>query len=218
MCGRYAFTKTEGKKLKERFRLKKIPKDLKPRYNISPTQDVPVILNVLPQEITMVRWGLIPHWAKDENLKYSMINAKAETITEKPTYRGPIKSRRCLVIADSFYEWKKAEGTKQPYRIFLKNEELFAFAGIWDCWKKDDKMINSCSIITIDPNEMMSNIHDRMPVILPPEKEEEWLSAVSVDKALKLLNAYDEKKMEAYEISTLVNSPSNNTQEVLNPV
>lgn len=218
MCGRYSITQIEEQKLKERFCFKKIPANLKPRYNVAPSQDVPVILNESPEELTFVRWGLIPHWAKEENTQYSMINAKAETITEKPAYRGPIKKRRCLIIADSFFEWKKTNGKKQPFRIMLKDESLFTFAGIWDCWEKDGEVIQSCSIITTSPNELTKSIHDRMPVILPRDEEKKWLSDIDLGEAVALLRPYDAKTMEAYEISTLVNSPSNDILGVIKSV
>lgn len=218
MCGRYAFTKTDGKLLKERFRLTKEPKGLKPRYNIAPSQDVPVILNTSPGELTMARWGLVPNWAKEENTQYSMINAKAETITQKPAYRGPIRHKRCLIVADSFYEWQKSGNRKCPYRIMLKDQGLFAFAGIWDLWDKTGAGLTSCSIITTQANKLIKGIHERMPVILSEEEEEIWLSDIDVNDATKLLKPYDEKRMDAYEISTLINSPKNNSEEVFVPV
>lgn len=218
MCGRYAFIKTNPNELKERFKLTKAPKQLKPRYNIAPSQDVPVILNESSKEISMARWGLIPNWAKEENTQYSMINAKAETITQKPAYRGPIKRKRCLIIADSFYEWQRTGNRKSPYRIMLKDEGLFAFAGIWDCWNKSGPGIYSCSIITTAADGPIKDIHERMPVILPEEKEKMWLSDIEIDDVLSLLKPYDEKRMAAYEISTLVNSPKNNTADVFAPV
>lgn len=136
MCGRYGFTNADKEKVKKTFRLKKIDFDLVPRYNIAPGQDVTVILNEMPEELTLARWGLVPFWSKDEKSGYKMINARSETIFEKPSFREPIKKKRCLIPADLFYEWKKADDGKQPYCIRLKSKELFAFAGIWDCWKK----------------------------------------------------------------------------------
>ena len=148
MCGRYAFTKIDKNVLKERFGLAKVPDELNPRFNIAPSQDIPVILNESPEELTFARWGLIPSWAKKHDTQYSMINAKAETITERPAYRGPIRHKRCLIVADSFYEWQKAGSEKHPYRIFMKDESLFAFAGLWDLWEKEGNHILSCSIIS----------------------------------------------------------------------
>ena len=147
-----------------------------------------------------------------------MINAKAETIAEKPAYKGCLKHKRCLILADSFYEWKKTKDGKRPYRIFLKNEEPFAFAGIWDLWEKGESALVSCSIITTGANALVKNIHDRMPVILPPEDEARWLQAEDLETALSLLKPFEAKKMDAYEISAQVNSPRNDTASILEPV
>lgn len=215
MCGRYGHTNTDKEKIKKRFRLKEIKFDLVPRYNITPGQDVPVILNSSPDQLSMVRWGLIPFWAKEEKIGYKMINARAETITEKPSYRNSIKKKRCLILADFFFEWKKGEDGKHPYCIQMKSHDTFAFAGIWDCWK--DKVF-SCSIITTAPNKKIKAIHDRMPVILPKAAEAKWLKGEDVTAVLKLLKSFDEKGMDAYEVSTLVNSPSNTSADILNPV
>jgi len=218
MCGRYTFTEKDSKKIKERFHLVKITKGVQPSYNIAPTQNVAAILNESPQEISLVRWGLIPSWAKEENTKYSMINAKAETILDKPAYRGPIRHKRCLIPADSFYEWQKTDDGKHPYRILMKNEGMFAFAGIWDRWEKGGKHIDTCAIITIAPNALCKRIHDRMPAILPRECEEEWLSDIDVKRAVALLKSYPAKDMKTYEVSTAINSPKNNSVENLEPV
>jgi len=215
MCGRIALIQPEEKSLKKRFNLTKIPKNLKPRYNISPSQDIPVICNDSPQELTMLRWGLIPHWAKEENTKYSMINARAETITERPAYRWPVKHRRCLIIADTFYEWKKEKDHKQPYRFMMKDAGAFAFAGIWGQWKKDDTEIATCSIITTMSNQLMRPIHDRMPVILAPEYEQLWLSDIDLEHVQRLIQSHENKTMTAYPISTLVNAPLNDGPDVI---
>ena len=208
-----------GKLTSNTWLIKKVPQNIKPRYNVAPSQDIPAILNQYPDELSMVRWGLIPSWAKEENTKYSMINAKAETIAEKPAYRGPIRKRRCLIPADSFYEWKKTkDGPKRPFRIMLKDQSLFVFAGVWDHWERDGKEILSCSIITTEPNELMKGIHDRMPVILPKDQEEVWLKDIALDEVLGLLKPYDADAMEAYEVSTVVNSPANDHPEVLQAI
>lgn len=218
MCGRYTLIDIDIKEFKKRYGITKVPKDLRPNYNVTPQQNVLAILNETPKELSLVHWGLIPSWAKEVNTKYSMINARAETITEKPAYRGIIKRRRCLIIADSFYEWKKVDGRKYPHRIMLKDESLFSFAGVWDHWENDGKEVNSCSIITTAPNKMMGRIHDRMPVILDKESENEWLSDLTIDRVIKLLKSYDDRDMKAYEVSKLVNSPANNDPAVLEPV
>ncbi len=217
MCGRFSQTKSK-QEVKKRFNLKKVPENIGSLFNIAPQQDVEVILNESPDELSFARWGLLPSWSKEEKTPYSMINSMAETILEKPTFKRLIKSKRCLIIADSFYEWKKAALKKTPYRILMKDEGLFAFAGIWDSWEKDGVVIKSCSIITTAPNNLVAGIHDRMPVILPLEKEQEWLNSDNSESLVELLKAYPEKSMKTYQISTLVNSPSNNSAEVIKPI
>jgi putative SOS response-associated peptidase YedK len=146
--------------------------DLAPRYNIAPTQDVAVVrLNPSTEkrELSMLRWGLIPFWAEDPKVGYSTINARAETVATKPSFREAFKKRRCLVVADGFYEWQRTDGQKQPYLIHLKDNSPFAFAGLWERWRKGEQAIESCSIIVTEPNAVLEPIHDRMPVILSPE-------------------------------------------------
>jgi putative SOS response-associated peptidase YedK len=218
MCGRFAFTETKIETLKKRFDIKKAPPVLHPRYNISPTQDIYAILNESPDALSVIRWGLVPFWAKDIKIGSRMINARAETLAEKPAFRSSIKNKRCLILADSFYEWKRELRSKRPFRIMLKDESLFAFAGIWDAWEKDGNHLTSCAIITTDSNSIVSPIHDRMPVILSRENEKAWISDISVKGALSMLKPYDPKSMRAYEISALVNSPSNDTPKVLEPI
>lgn len=218
MCGRYSQTKIKEKELKARFRLKKLPEQLELQFNIAPTQPVQAILNSSPEGMHLVRWGLIPSWAKEPNTKYSLINARAETIAEKPVYKGLIKNKRCLIIADSFYEWKKVGTKKEPYRIMLKDEGLFAFAGIWDHWERDGNEIISCSIITTSANGLVRDIHDRMPVILPREYERRWLSDIKVEEALALLKPLAGSFLKFYPISTIINSPVYNSAEVIKPL
>lgn len=214
MCGRFSQTKSK-QEIKKRFNVKTVSDQVVPLFNIAPDVDVPVILNAAPQEVTVARWGLVPSWAKEEKSPYSMINARAETLLEKPAYKRLVKNRRCLVIADSFYEWKKTDGKKQPYRIMLKDDELFAFAGLWDVWEKEGKKITSCTIITTSPNKLVASIHDRMPVILDPAAEKDWLEGEDPEKVLKLLSAYQANKMKSYAISTAVNNPSNNSEDII---
>jgi putative SOS response-associated peptidase YedK len=216
MCGRFAFTKKDL--VKSRFRVDQLPEDLQVSYNIAPGQKVPVILNVMPDEVSLAHWGLIPHWAKDEKIGYKMINARAETIGEKPSFRGPIRRQRCLILADAFYEWKKGEDAKIPHRVILKDEGLFAMAGIWDHWRSGEKHVTSCSIITTVSNSLMQPIHDRMPVILPQEAEQAWLGDMPFDEVQKLLKPYDPKALRAYAISSLVNSPRNDHADIIKPV
>jgi len=218
MCGRYSQTKIEEKELTERFKLKKLPSKREAQYNIAPQQNVQAVLNATPDELSLVRWGLVPIWAKEINTRFSMINARAESLTEKPAYRGLIKRKRCLVIADSFYEWKKMDGKKQPFRIMLKDEGLFAFAGLWDHWERDGHEITSCTIITTMPNDLMKDIHERMPVILHRQDEALWLSDCRLEEALGMLRPYPSPKLKAYPISLLVNAPAHNVPQVTEPL
>jgi putative SOS response-associated peptidase YedK len=218
MCGRYSI-KTDEDQLCLRFKAGSSKESLKPRYNSAPSQNLPVIPNESPKKIALYRWGLIPHWAKDEKIGYKMINARAETLLEKSTFKLSLKKQRCLVLADGFYEWKKEGSFKTPYRILLKSEEPFAFAGLWASWyDSKGKETRSFTIITIEPNSLISKIHNRMPAILLPENEEIWLDPdVSEEKALKLLKPYPAKLMQAYPVSKLVNSPKNDIPEILQP-
>jgi putative SOS response-associated peptidase YedK len=218
VCGRYGFTNSDKEKVKKTFRLKKIDFDLVPRYNIAPGQDVSVILNEMPEELTLARWGLVPFWSKDEKSGYKMINARSETIFEKPSFRGPIKKKRCLIPADLFYEWKKVDTGKQPFCIRLKSKELFAFAGIWDCWEKGENALVTCSIITCPANKTFSALHDRMPVILQPNYFQEWLAATEQKAIQSMLAPLEDKFIEAYRISDRVNSPGNEGEDVIRPV
>jgi putative SOS response-associated peptidase YedK len=217
MCGRFTFSEFEG--IDERFQIQ--PQNLKSNYNVAPTQDVPVIINNGSNQLAFFRWGLIPFWAKDPSIGNKMINARAETVDEKPSFRHSLQRKRCLILADGFYEWKKEGSSKRPYRIILNNKELFGFAGLWDTWKSPTgEIINSCSIITTTPNEIMVAIHDRMPVILSRDSERFWLDQSIVDSHFlkDLLVPYPAESMMAYEVSTLVNSPKNNGPECLVPV
>ncbi|MDR3540922.1 MAG: SOS response-associated peptidase [Desulfosporosinus sp.] len=215
MCGR--FTLIDIDEIRERFKAE--PIDLKPNYNVAPTQEVAVIIT--NDQLAMFRWGLIPFWAKDPSIGNKLINARAETIDEKPSFKHSLQRKRCLVVADGFYEWKKEGSTKRPHRITLKSNELFGFAGLWDMWKSPTgDVINSCSIITTTPNDLMVPIHNRMPVILSRDSELVWLDQSIVDSHIlkSLLVPYPADLMIAYEVSSLVNSPRNNGPECLVPV
>lgn len=221
MCGRYTTADLNEQAAQLRFALEKISKNLTPSYNVAPSQRVPVILNESPTELTMAHWGLIPSWAKDSKIGYRMINARSETISEKSSFRKPFASQRCLVLADGFYEWMKDAKRKVPYRITLKPQKLFAMAGIWDRWIDPEGRgtITSVSIITVGSNPLMRRIHERMPAILPRDKEQAWLSReLSLVKAKSLLKPYSATPMRAYEVSMLVNSPKNNDPSVLKEV
>lgn len=218
MCGRYSQAVKPGK-LAQRFRLEPPGPEMPRRYNIAPTQNAPVVTNDAPKRLRLMRWGLIPAWAKDAAIGNRMINARAETISEKPSFRKPLERRRCLVLADGFYEWRAAAGrAKVPVRIVLKSREPFALAGLWDLWRgPEGRELATFTIITTQANEVLKPIHDRMPVILRPEEEEKWLAPGPVEaaKLAPLLNSYPAGEMEAYDVSQFVNSPRNDTPECI---
>ncbi|MBF0384581.1 MAG: SOS response-associated peptidase [Candidatus Omnitrophica bacterium] len=216
MCGRFSLTKVDDKTIVKRFSLK-VPPKLKPGYNFAPSMNIAAILNDSKEQVTMVKWGLIPSWGKNDKLGIKLFNARSETIDQKPVFKSSFRSKRCLILADSFYEWKKVNGKKIPFRIMLKNESLFAFAGIWDKSFINGKEIQSCAIITTIPNALVKDIHDRMPVILKPEEEGPWLKEKDPDKALEMLKPYDPYQQKCYEIGTLVNSPGNDFEEIIKP-
>jgi len=213
MCGRFSLT-IVGAELAKRFDAE-VSIDLQPNYNASPGQLLPIIMNDEPHKIVTARWGLVPSWSKEPKIGYKMINAMAETVATKPSYRGPFKHKRCLVLADSFFEWKKVGDTKTPYRIMRKDEACFAFAGLWDEWKDEQgNSLRTFTIITAEPNELVKSIHDRMPVILAKNAEQDWLTVEST-RAQEFLHAYPASEMKSYPISTLVNSPKNNNPQVI---
>ena len=214
MCGRFSLTVTEAE-LNLRFELEGGVAPYESRYNCAPTQMLAVITNQDERQIRYMKWGLIPSWAKDPAIGNKMINARAETIGEKPSYRVPLRSQRCIIPSDGFYEWKQ-NGRKIPYRIYLKNSRIFTYAGLWDKWKdREGNLVNSFTIITTRANEFMSSIHERMPVILDPTDEKRWLHETDMDSVLSLLKPCPAEIMEAYPVSDLVNSPRNDVPEIL---
>ena len=218
MCGRFSLTKEEIE-IEKRFNAKFYSNDLVKRYNVAPSQLALVITDENPHELQLFRWGLIPSWAKESSIGYKMINAKSETVFEKPSFRNLIKKRRCLVISDGFYEWKPLEGKqKQPYRIGLKGDELFAYAGLWDTWldKDSGELVPSFTVITTRANDLVLPIHDRMPVILHREDEKKWLQHDLAKEAIdSLLDTFPSMEMKAYPVSTRVNSPKNDDEEII---
>ncbi|OQX75065.1 MAG: hypothetical protein B6D61_11100 [Bacteroidetes bacterium 4484_249] len=219
MCGRFSFSPL-AKIIEDRFDVKVDSSNYKPRYNCAPTQNLAVVSNIKPDELSFYRWGLIPFWAKDKAIGNKLINAKAETINEKPSFKNSFKQKRCLVLSDGFYEWKKINSKeKVPYRITLKNNTLFAFAGIWDNWKDEEgNYISSFSIITTTPNELVKNIHNRMPVILEEKDEKAWLTENDTEFLKTLLKPFSSNQMTAFPVSKLVNSPVHDRPEIQNPV
>lgn len=216
MCGRYTVS-VVPEAIEEYFGIK-MPEDYHQRYNSAPSQLLPVITNKDPELIQAFKWGLIPSWAKDINIGHKMINARSETITEKPSFKNAFKTKRCLVIADSYYEWKNSEDGKIPYRIKLSDHEVFAFAGIWEIWNHEET-IKSFSIITTKAVKELSDLHERMPVILPKENMKAWLSdSLKQEEALGIINDCIKNNFEYYQVSKKVNSPMNDSKELIQKV
>lgn len=213
MCGRFALT-ASPEQITEQFALATTPQ-LAPRYNIAPSQPVAAVRqnrDTKQRELVHFHWGLIPSWAKDPSIGYKMINARSETAAEKPSFRNALKYRRCLVPASGFYEWQKVGKGKQPHYIHLAESEPFAIAGLWEHWQSaDGSEIESVTLLTTTPNEVMRPLHDRMPVILHPDDYSLWLDplATQADLLQPLLRPFPAEQMTAYPVSTLVNSPSN---------
>ena len=221
MCGRYTLT-TPVEKLAKFFGLPEDP-DLGPRYNIAPTQPVATVLVLTGERrFRLMRWGLVPHWAKDLSIGSRMINARAETVAEKPAFRSAFHDRRCLIMADGFYEWKHDGGAKHPYYIVRKDRSPFAFAGLWERWGPPEggELVESCTIITTQANELVAEFHGRMPVILDPVDFDLWLATGVTDpqSLLGLLKPYPAEKMEAFPVSSVVNSPGHETDECVQPI
>lgn len=199
-----------------------VPADLPsgPRYNIAPTQNVAAIVNDGSLHFELLRWGLIPSWAKEESVGSRMINARAETLAEKPSFKRLLHGRRCLIVADGFYEWRQEPGAKSktPQYITLKDHEPFAFAGLWDSWRAPDgRQLRTCTIITTEPNELVASIHNRMPAILPRAARDLWLDPTLKDEQalLPLLTAYNAAEMTARPVSRQVNDPRYDSAELI---
>ncbi|MDV3002480.1 MAG: SOS response-associated protein YedK (plasmid) [Chroococcopsis gigantea SAG 12.99] len=215
MCGRYILTHSAAE-IAHQFGLTTIP-ELTPRYNIAPSQPVAIVTG--ERQLQFARWGLIPPWAKDKAISSKLINARAETLSEKPSFREAFKHRRCLILADGFYEWQGVGKKKQPYCIRLEDERLFAFAGLWESWRGEGELIDSCTIITTNANDSIRPIHDRMPVILPPAAYETWLAPTSSRPDLQsLLVPIESDRLKSFPVSTLVNSPAHDRPELLSPL
>lgn len=217
MCGRYSFA-VEDELIRERFGIRVRTAIYKARYNCAPAQMLAVITAMEPETLNFFKWGLIPSWSRDPSMGARMINARAETLAEKPSFRAAFRHRRCLVPADGFFEWRR-DREKSPFRIRMKEGRPFAMAGIWEQWKGEDGLpVNTFSVVTTTPNRLMAEIHDRMPVILRREEEQEWLFGSSPELLNGLLRPYPDEEMEAYAISKRVNSPANDTPDILEPV
>jgi len=221
MCGRFTLTLDPGE-LQELLELGPFIHIVQPRFNIAPSQPVPIVKEAKTRAVELYRWGLVPFWADDPKIGYRMINARSETAHEKPSFRAAFKYRRCLILADGFFEWhSKAKGTpKTPYFFKLENDYPFSFAGLYEHWQsKDGGELHTCTILTCPPNEMVSKYHNRMPVILDKDARWTWLEQ-GMDKSIlrNLLAPYPADKMKCYAVSRAVNSPENDRPEVLEPV
>ena len=220
MCGRFSLHTPESM-IREAFNLERTePLGLESRYNIAPSQDISIIRDTeTDREMVMARWGLIPSWSKEPKTKYSTINARIESVAEKPTYRTPFKHKRCLIPADGFYEWKQVAGNKIPHHIRMKSSKVFAFAGLWDHWEDESDSFDSCVIITTPSNEVMKPIHERMPVIIAAAHYDYWLDARINYKQeiMQYLNSAPSSHLTAYPVSTRVNSPRNNDERCIQP-
>ena len=223
MCGRFTLSASPTS-LTETFPGFELPDQLTPRYNITPTQDVAVVANNNPGKIDLFRWGLIPSWAKDPTIGNRMINARSETLSQKPLFRTAYRRWRCLILADGYYEWRKEPGggVKTPFYIRMASEKPFAFAGLWEQWQpsRDADAVLSCTILTCPPNEMLEQIHHRMPVILDYDAYDLWLEPNNQPPAEMnhLLKPYPADAMTAYAVSRLVNKPQNDTPAGIQPV
>lgn len=218
MCGRYTII-AKAEEVEKRFNVE-VPSDYHPRYNAAPTQVLPVITNESPAGLSFFHWGLIPQWAKNKNISTKLFNARVETLQEKASFKNALKSRRCLIPADGYYEWKKtSKKAKIPYRIILKNKSLFAFAGLWEAFEDENQnLAHTFTIVTIDAPPELSKIHERMPVILNPETEHAWLeNNRPSDDYLDLLFTLNKAPMDFYSISSRVNAVQHDSPDLIKP-
>ena len=219
MCGRFVMKETE-ETVKERFEVQESLFALRPRYNVAPSQTVGVVFDNGVRCLDGFKWGLIPSWSKDPKMGNKMINARGETLAEKPSFRSAFKRRRCVIPATGFYEWKKEGDQRIPTYIHLKDQELFALAGLWEEWQAPDaSIVRTFTIITVTANGFMETIHNRMPAILKPEDEGIWLdpSLQNSNELQALLQPYSEEAMTAHPVSKHVNSPANDDAQCIQP-
>jgi putative SOS response-associated peptidase YedK len=220
MCGRFAqFSALET--LKKFFPIDTVLCDVEPSYNVAPTQEVLAIIRKQENQLVKLRWGLVPFWAKNRTGASRLINARLETVRTKPSFRHAFKRRRCLIIADGFFEWQKTGNQKQPWFLALPAKEPFAFAGLWDVWKDpDDSEYASCTIITAAASEAIQQIHHRMPVIIPQELYQDWLNPHNQDTEMLASQLLDQcnKNFSSHTVSKFVNSPKNNEPACIDPL
>ncbi|WP_322793184.1 SOS response-associated peptidase [Bellilinea sp.] len=222
MCGRFSLA-LDPEELREVFGLVETPTLWIPRYNIAPTQPVAVITDAARPKLDYMRWGLVPSWAKDISIGQKLINARAETIREKPSFRSAFSRRRCLIPADGFFEWKKPEGGKklpaEPYYFRLRDGKPFAFAGLWEIWHSPEgDELKTCTILTTDANELVGTVHQRMPILFEVDEAWTWLQPLAADTLLALLKPFPAEKMEAYPVSRLVNDPKQDDPQCVQPI
>jgi putative SOS response-associated peptidase YedK len=219
MCGRYTITVTMEELMVRYFANDSTIVHYAPKYNAAPMQQIPAVINTgSSNKLGELRWGLLPSWAKDDKIGSKMINARAESLLEKPSFKRLVSSRRCIIPSDGFYEWKVQGNNKQPMRIVMRDGGIFSMAGLYDIWMDPEgNKLSTCTIITTTPNDLMAEIHNRMPVILKPEDETEWLDRGNQDSTslIKLLKPYDQNKMRAYPVTTAVGNVRNDTKELI---
>ncbi|WP_339798096.1 SOS response-associated peptidase [Paenibacillus sp. FSL R5-0744] len=219
MCGRYTITVTMEELMVRYFANDSTIIHYAPKYNAAPMQQIPAVINTgSSNKLGELRWGLVPSWAKDDKIGNKMINARAESLLEKPSFKRLVSSRRCIIPSDGFYEWKVQGSSKQPMRIVMRDGGIFSMAGLYDIWMDPEgNKLSTCTIITTTPNELMAEIHNRMPVILKPEDETEWLDRGNQDTTslIKLLKPYDQQLMRAYPVSMAVGNVRNDAKELI---
>jgi putative SOS response-associated peptidase YedK len=217
MCGRFA-QRSDPKRLAKEFKVAEVPQ-VEARYNVAPTQEILAVRELADgREMTFFKWGLVPSWAKDVSMGARLINARSETVEEKPSFREAFKKRRCIIPADGFYEWQRNEGKKQPFFFRMRDERAFGFAGLWERWEGEGgQAINSCTILTTEANEVLRPVHDRMPVILHPDDYELWLDrdVRKRDLVKELLRPYQAEEMIGYPVGIAINSPRNQGAELM---
>jgi putative SOS response-associated peptidase YedK len=221
MCGRFTLI-LEPTELQQELQLGDLPADLPPRYNVAPTQPVAVVVDPATRNVDLYRWGLIPSWAKDPSIGSKLINARSETLLEKPSFKSAFARRRCLILADGFYEWYRPTtrgGKSQPFFFRLENGKPFAFAGLWDTWHSPEgDRVNSCTIITCQANSLVGQIHERMPAILDATTLGVWLDPTSRLPGLQgLLQPYPAEKMTSWPVSSRINSPAYDSADLIEP-
>mgnify|MGYP001259222319 CR=1 FL=1 len=220
MCGRFALFSTK-EQIEEQYQFS-LDEQPTQRYNIAPTNLILAIVQDKREkrQAKWFRWGLIPFWAKDPSIGNRLINARGETLAQKPSFRHLLKRRRCLILTNGFFEWKKQGTRKQPYFIRRRDQTLFTFAGLWDCWQNGEQKMETCTIITTEANSLMKPIHHRMPVIFDAEREEQWLDPKITDQEWlrELLTPFDAQRMELYPVSPTVNNPRNDDPDMVQPI